>query len=108
LPRDKITSTVASRVSSALTEAQNLSIVEMRAHRSAAEHGAVRFQLGFDVEQGIADYGLLRDVIQKFAEAHGVNISGEVNCTQAPTVSLLYRSRPQDADFRNGGSNVRY
>jgi two-component system phosphate regulon sensor histidine kinase PhoR len=68
-------------VSSALTEAQSLSIVEMRAHKSAAQHGAIRFRLGFDVEEVIAEFGLLRDVIQQFAEHHGVNISSEVNRT---------------------------
>ena len=68
-------------LSAALTETQGLSILEMRVHKSAAEHGAIRFQLGFDVEQVIAEFGLLRDVIQQFGEAHGVNISGEVNRT---------------------------
>src|SRR5262245_21027759 len=66
-------------VSSALTEAPNLSILEIRSQKSAAEHGAVRFQLGFDVEEVIAEFGLLRDVLQRFAELHDVNISGEVN-----------------------------
>jgi two-component system phosphate regulon sensor histidine kinase PhoR len=49
--------------------------------RSAQEHGAVRFRLGFDIEQVIAEFGLLRDVIQQFAELNYVNISGEVNRT---------------------------
>jgi two-component system, OmpR family, phosphate regulon sensor histidine kinase PhoR len=68
-------------LSSALIEAQSLSILEMRAHKSAVQHGAVRFQLGFDVEEVIAEFGLLRDVIQEFAEVSGVNISGGVNIT---------------------------
>ena len=68
-------------LSSALIEAQSLSIIEMRAHKSAKEHGAIRFQLGFDVEEVVAEFGLLRDVVQQFAEADGVNISGEVNRT---------------------------
>jgi len=68
-------------LSSALTEAANISLLEMRAHRSAAEHGAIRFKLGFDVEQVIAEFGILRDIIQEFAEAHGVNISRDVNRT---------------------------
>src|SRR5262245_36480076 len=60
---------------------QSVSILEMDAHKSAMEHGAIRFELGFDVEEVIAEFGLLRDVIQQFAEANGVIISGEVNRT---------------------------
>jgi two-component system phosphate regulon sensor histidine kinase PhoR len=68
-------------LSSALFEAQRLSIVEMREQSNAAEHGAIRFRLGFDVEEVIAEFGILRDIIQRFAEAQLVNISGEVNRT---------------------------
>jgi signal transduction histidine kinase len=68
-------------LSAALTDAQTGSILEIRAHHSAKEHGAIRFRLGFDVEEVIAEFGLLRDVIQEFAEACGVNISGELNRT---------------------------
>jgi two-component system phosphate regulon sensor histidine kinase PhoR len=68
-------------LSSALIHAQSLSIIEMRAHKSAKEHGAIRFQLGFDVEEVIAEFGLLRDAMQQFAEVCSVNISGEVNRT---------------------------
>ena len=68
-------------LSSSLTEAQSISLVEMRAQRSAVEHGAIRFKLGFDVQHVIAEFGLLRDVIQEFAEASGVDISGVVNRT---------------------------
>jgi two-component system, OmpR family, phosphate regulon sensor histidine kinase PhoR len=72
---------ILDELSSTLIEAQSLSIIEMRAHKSAKEHGAIRFQLGFDVEEVIAEFGLLRDVVQQFAEAAGVNISGELNRT---------------------------
>jgi len=68
-------------LSEALTDAQTHSVLEVRAHYSAKEHGAIRFQLGFDVEEVVAEFGLLRDVIQEFAEESGVNISGEVNRT---------------------------
>lgn len=68
-------------LASALEEAQSVSIIEMRAHKSALEHGAIRFKLGFDVEHVIAEFGILRDVIQEFAEIRGVDISGEVNRT---------------------------
>jgi signal transduction histidine kinase len=68
-------------LSDALRNAQTPSLIEMKAHRSAKEHGAIRFQLGFDVEEVVAEFGLLRDVIQDFAEGVGVNISGEVNRT---------------------------
>ena len=39
----------------------------------------MRYQLGFDVEEVIAEFGLLRDIIQQFAEAKAVNIASEVN-----------------------------
>jgi len=65
----------------ALTKAENLSVVQISAHKSAKEHGAVRYQLGFDVEEVIAEFGLLRDIIQQFAEAEGVNIASAVNRT---------------------------
>jgi signal transduction histidine kinase len=68
-------------LSTALTHSQNRSIVEMSAHKSAKQHGAVRYQLGFDVEEVVAEFGLLRDTLQQFAEALGINISGEVNRT---------------------------
>src|SRR5688572_1282360 len=68
-------------LSSALREAETMSILEMRAQKSAAEHGVARFKLGFDIEEVIAEFGLLRDVIQQFAEQEGVDISGEVNRT---------------------------
>jgi signal transduction histidine kinase len=68
-------------MSAALIEAQSLSILDMRAHKSAIEHGAIRFKLGFDIEEVIAEFGLLREVMQDFAELAAVNISGPVNLT---------------------------
>jgi two-component system, OmpR family, phosphate regulon sensor histidine kinase PhoR len=68
-------------LASALEAAQSVSIIEMKAHRSAIEHGAIRFKLGFDVQHVIAEFGILRDVLQQFAETRGVDISGEVNRT---------------------------
>jgi len=91
-------------LSSALTEAQTGSILEMRAHKSAEEHGIVRFRLGFDIEEVIAEFDLLRDVIQQFAESHGVNISAEVNRTvnrvidKAIAVSLRTYVRQQSEE----------
>jgi len=93
-------------LSSALINAYNSSMLEMRAHESAREHGAIRFQLGFDVEEVIAEFGLLRDVIQEFAEAHEVNISGEVNRTvnrvidKAIAVSLETYVRQQTEEIQ--------
>jgi signal transduction histidine kinase len=93
-------------LSSALTEAESLSILEMRAHKSAVEHGVIRFQLGFDVEEVIAEFGLLRDVLQQFAEACGVNISGGVNLTvnrvidKAIAVSLQTYVRQQAEEVK--------
>jgi len=85
----------------ALTEASNLSILEMRGHQSAVDHGAIRFRLGFDIEEVIAEFGLLRAVLQDFAERWGVDISGSVNLTvnrvidKAVAVSLRTYVRQQ-------------
>jgi two-component system, OmpR family, phosphate regulon sensor histidine kinase PhoR len=68
-------------LSTALIHSQNRSIIEMSAHKSAKQHGEVRYQLGFDVEEVIAEFGLLRDTVQRFAETSSINISGEVNRT---------------------------
>jgi len=68
-------------LSMALTEASSLSILELRRHNSAVEHGAIRFQLGFDIEEVVAEFALLRAVLQDFAERSGVDISRSVNLT---------------------------
>jgi signal transduction histidine kinase len=70
-----------SELSAALTHAQTLSLIELRGHKTPVEHGASRFQLGFDVEEVVAEFNLLREILQEFAEENGINISGEVNYT---------------------------
>lgn len=45
------------------------------AHPSAA-HGAQRLRDGYDIEQVVAEYGLLRESLHALAEANGVHVEG--------------------------------
>jgi signal transduction histidine kinase len=42
------------------------------------EHGVQRVRVGFDIEEVIAEYNILRDVLQDYAEAAGLNLTGHV------------------------------
>jgi signal transduction histidine kinase len=92
-------------LSTALVAAPNLSLFEISAH-SSRKHGESRFALGFDVEQVLAEYNLLRETLQRFAEDHGISITGDVNYTinrvidKAIAVSLAtyVRQKTEEAD----------
>lgn len=44
-------------------------------------HGLDRLRLGFDVEEVVAEYNALRDVIQDLIERHGLRLRGKINRT---------------------------
>lgn len=44
-----------------------------------AVHGLDRLQLGFDVEEVVAEYNALRNVIQNIAERNGLSLTGKSN-----------------------------
>jgi two-component system, OmpR family, phosphate regulon sensor histidine kinase PhoR len=44
-------------------------------------HGLDRLRLGFDVEEVVAEYNALRDVIQDLIETHGLRLRGKINRT---------------------------
>lgn len=49
--------------------------------KTSAVHGLDRLRLGFDVEEVVAEYNALRDVIQDLSEKHGLSLRGPVNRT---------------------------
>lgn len=44
---------------------------------SPLAHGLQRFEDGFDIEEVVAEYNILRDCIHELGERHGVNLAGE-------------------------------
>ena len=44
---------------------------------SPLAHGLQRFDDGFDIEEVVAEYNILRDCIHELAERHGVGLSGQ-------------------------------
>jgi signal transduction histidine kinase len=53
-------------------------IEEHRFYQAPIKHGTQRVQVGFDIEEVITEYNILRDVLQNKAEAAGLNLTGEV------------------------------
>jgi signal transduction histidine kinase len=51
---------------------------EPRFRRAPISHGAQRVKVGFDIEEVISEYNILRDVLQNEAEDAGLNLTGEV------------------------------
>src|SRR5207249_8044365 len=51
---------------------------EYKFHRGPLSHGTQRVHVGFDIEEVITEYNILRDVLQDQAEAAGLNLSGPV------------------------------
>ena len=43
---------------------------------SPLAHGLQRFEDGFDIEEVVAEYGILRDCVHELAERHGVELHG--------------------------------
>ena len=44
---------------------------------SPLAHGLQRFEDGFDIEEVVAEYNILRDCIHELAERHGIGLSGQ-------------------------------
>jgi signal transduction histidine kinase len=51
---------------------------EYRFHHGPIQHGAQRVRVGFDIEELITEYNILRDVLQDQAEAVNLNLTGKV------------------------------
>lgn len=57
---------------------KNGRLEEHRFRSGPIEHGAQRVRVGFDIEELITEYNILRDVLQEQAEAAGLNLTGSV------------------------------
>src|SRR4030095_2822863 len=53
-------------------------IGEYKFCQAPIEHGVQRVHVGFDIEEVITEYNILRDVLQDKAEAAGLNLTGKV------------------------------
>ena len=62
---------------SALTSLPDQTIPEAHAAGSPSAHGAQRFRDGFDIEEVVAEYNILRGVVYSLAEEHGIPITGQ-------------------------------
>ena len=62
---------------SALTSPPDQTISEAHAAGSPSAHGAQRFRDGFDIEEVVAEYNILRGVVYSLAEEHGIPITGQ-------------------------------
>jgi two-component system, OmpR family, phosphate regulon sensor histidine kinase PhoR len=53
-------------------------IEEYKFREGPVQHGVQRLRVGFDIEEVITEYNILRDVLQDKAEAAGLNLTGKV------------------------------
>jgi hypothetical protein len=53
-------------------------IKEYKFRQAPIEHGSQRVRVGFDIEEVITEFNILRDVLQDKAEAAGLNLTGKV------------------------------
>jgi signal transduction histidine kinase len=53
-------------------------IKEYKFYQAPIQHGAQRVRVGFDIEEILTEYNILRDVLQDKAEAAGLNLTGKV------------------------------
>jgi len=55
------------------------SISDFGLEHSPKLHGLQRLRVGFDIVEVVAEYNILREILQDLAERHGVSIAGDVN-----------------------------
>ena len=53
-------------------------IKEYKFYRAPIQHGVQRVRVGFDIEEVLTEYNILRDVLQDKAEEAGLNLTGKV------------------------------
>src|ERR1051326_991573 len=63
----------------ALVARRTESVMDLQLQNSPKIHGTERFRAGFDIVEVVAEYNILRELIQSLAEENGVDISGTVN-----------------------------
>ncbi len=65
-------------ISAALVAGSDKTIPEALRQESPPIHGMQRLQEGFDVEEVVAEYNILRGSIHNLAERHSINIQGQI------------------------------
>jgi two-component system, OmpR family, phosphate regulon sensor histidine kinase PhoR len=65
-------------VAAALLEGKKKSLLTLPVDRATEVHGLQRFNEGFNLIEVVADYNVLREAIQEFAEANRVIVTGRV------------------------------
>jgi two-component system phosphate regulon sensor histidine kinase PhoR len=55
------------------------SILHSQLENSPKLHGLQRLRVGFDIVEVVAEYNILRELLQNLAETNGVSIAGDVN-----------------------------
>lgn len=62
---------------SALRHGSEISIAQAHAGGTPAQHGAQRLDDGFEIDEVVAEYNVLRGCIHDLAEANGLNLQGK-------------------------------
>jgi signal transduction histidine kinase len=66
-------------LASALKAGNFESILDLELEQNPRIHGTQRLRSGFDIVEVVAEYNILRELLQSLAERNGVDISGPVN-----------------------------
>jgi two-component system, OmpR family, phosphate regulon sensor histidine kinase PhoR len=66
-------------LAAALRASQFQSILDFELANSPKQHGLQRLRAGFDIVEVVAEYNILRELLQDLAERNGVSIAGDVN-----------------------------
>src|SRR5437763_1417882 len=62
-----------------LTAGGTESVLDLELHDSPKIHGGLRLRAGFDIQEVVAEYNLLREILSNVAEIHDVDIAGAPN-----------------------------
>jgi two-component system phosphate regulon sensor histidine kinase PhoR len=70
---------VLDELGAALARGRAESVLELELEESPKVHGIERLRAGFDIVEVVAEYNILRELVQALAEQSGIDISGNVN-----------------------------
>lgn len=63
----------------ALFQGHTDSVLDLHLRDSAKVHGSLRLREGFDIVEVVAEYNILRELLQGLAESEGIDISGSLS-----------------------------
>lgn len=70
---------VLDELAGALAAGRTESVLDLQLEESPKVHGIERLRAGFDIVEVVAEYNILREVIQALAEQNRIDISGDVS-----------------------------